>query len=75
MQNFQLLHNVHFYPRPPGGGRRCPSIARRQLRAISIHALRVEGDRQNVSVGVVHGDISIHALRVEGDVDSMSIVP
>ena len=33
---------------------------------ISIHALRVEGDR-NVYDYLIHDTISIHALRVEGD--------
>ena len=34
---------------------------------ISIHALRVEGDREYPELGIVFCDISIHALRVEGD--------
>ena len=34
---------------------------------ISIHALRVEGDRFGHHRGAFRGDISIHALRVEGD--------
>ena len=33
---------------------------------ISIHALRVEGDKQNFS-SLHEMNISIHALRVEGD--------
>ena len=57
---------LYFYPRPPGGGRH----RRRQQRAariyISIHALRVEGDRwRSRRDGGRY--ISIHALRVEGD--------
>ena len=41
----------------------------RQLRkGISIHALRVEGDRYaGIDYGVREYPISIHALRVEGD--------
>ena len=35
--------------------------------AISIHALRVEGDLRTVAVGICNR-ISIHALRVEGDI-------
>ena len=34
---------------------------------ISIHALRVEGDRYNADRMGLTTDISIHALRVEGD--------
>ena len=34
----------YFYPRPPGGGRRISSECRPFGGAISIHALRVEGD-------------------------------
>ena len=36
-------------------------------RGISIHALREEGDRAAIKVGLKHKDISIHALREEGD--------
>ena len=35
-------------------------------KAISIHALRVEGDAKNGTLFYLHS-ISIHALRVEGD--------
>ena len=35
----------HFYPRPPGGGRPCSRPLRYASTAISIHALRVEGDQ------------------------------
>ena len=41
----------------------CPVVVRK---AISIHALREEGD-QGLFFGAVHGIISIHALREEGD--------
>ena len=56
----------HFYPRPPGGGRRKRLPAFYRFHKISIHALRVEGDFNDyqIQIGVV---ISIHALRVEGD--------
>ena len=43
-----------------GWGRRC------LLAAISIHALRVEGDQEGPE-SVHQNAISIHALRVEGD--------
>ena len=36
--------------------------------AISIHALRVEGDLPHKNAEVIKLVISIHALRVEGDV-------
>ena len=35
---------AHFYPHPPGGGRRPKCTKNRMRRCISIHALRVEGD-------------------------------
>ena len=37
----------NFYPRPPGGGRRGFSFAAAIMSWISIHALRVEGDRRS----------------------------
>ena len=56
-----------FNPRPPWGGRPCP--LRRFFRhgAISIHALRGEGDDLKVRGAIVLDGISIHALRGEGD--------
>ena len=36
----------HFYPRPPGGGRLFSLLLRSKSAEISIHALRVEGDRR-----------------------------
>ena len=38
---------LHFYPRPPRGGRPASSSHRSSSTAISIHALREEGDRQS----------------------------
>ena len=60
------LAPTDFYPRPPGGGR--PEICAMLLWAlhISIHALRVEGDRTTTASSCI-SSISIHALRVEGD--------
>ena len=57
----------NFYPRPPRGGRPLPWAAEAMSWAISIHALREEGDvRLSRGVGRIP-DISIHALREEGD--------
>ena len=56
----------NFYPRPPGGGRLSHSMFPRTAETISIHALRVEGDKIAPFVQHLHY-ISIHALRVEGD--------
>ena len=44
------------------------SSTKQRRQAISIHALREEGDRVGRAVGPVVVDISIHALREEGDV-------
>ena len=55
-----------FYPRPPGGGRR-PHLSFFASLTISIHALRVEGDRLDCEYLTASHFISIHALRVEGD--------
>ena len=57
---------MHFYPRPPGGGRLLLFIFLAFLLCISIHALRVEGDSPSPP-SFVTVPISIHALRVEGD--------
>ena len=58
----------NFYPRPPRGGRLSVHRCYHDMYAISIHALREEGD-----VYARHPEsyprISIHALREEGDVD------
>ena len=35
---------MHFYPRPPRGGRRTGGAGRKPTKDISIHALREEGD-------------------------------
>ena len=61
---------ANFYPRPPGGGRPAAMAYVAVHRAISIHALRVEGDRFFEAEAGGEIDISIHALRVEGDADS-----
>ena len=38
------LRLINFYPRPPRGGRPDESATEELIRAISIHALREEGD-------------------------------
>ena len=61
-----MLKLRYFYPRPPGGGRLSFSSHSSHGVSISIHALRVEGDRFAL-VKIFVFIISIHALRVEGD--------
>ena len=56
----------YFYPRPPRGGRRFVPACKSSRLAISIHALREEGDRP-MRLPVSLSCISIHALREEGD--------
>ena len=58
---------LHFYPRPPGGGRQQFPEYEDLALLISIHALRVEGDEMDLWAAVLRLMISIHALRVEGD--------
>ena len=62
----------HFYPRPPRGGRRRKWKMSDSIGEISIHALREEGDRDEVchDKGLF---ISIHALREEGDYSLLSL--
>ena len=56
----------HFYPRPPRGGRLRLRFVRCYSWAISIHALREEGDEVE-QPAMQELKISIHALREEGD--------
>ena len=58
---------VHFYPRPPRGGRRVFLDEDQSDILISIHALREEGDDHDIDRIAASGEISIHALREEGD--------
>ena len=58
---------MNFYPRPPRGGRQFLFNFFVYYVAISIHALREEGDRRGQAPGEEQ-EISIHALREEGDV-------
>ena len=57
-------HN--FNPLPPCGGRPLRITQRGGSGFISIHSLRVEGDRRILTMQA-EGAISIHSLRVEGD--------
>ena len=57
---------MHFYPRPPRGGRPHDAFCLVKPSNISIHALREEGDFEILAVSL-HLVISIHALREEGD--------
>ena len=59
--------STDFYPRPPRGGRPLAEMQNIMLRAISIHALREEGDLSCFLRGRKCAGISIHALREEGD--------
>ena len=72
----QRLCRIYFYPRPPRGGRPWPDGLRWHLSAISIHALREEGDNNSFRFTAIPLTISIHALREEGDgVTAASLVP
>ena len=62
----------NFYPRPPCGGRRVSQPNQLRAYVISIHALRVEGDRHPRGLLFRRSGISIHALRVEGDLNHTS---
>ena len=63
----QFVFGINFYPRPPGGGRPDKVNHNISQQAISIHALRVEGDLTHEAEKAIQIVISIHALRVEGD--------
>ena len=62
---------LHFYPRPPRGGRHKRGEDGRVVLDISIHALREEGDH-HLRHPVQQNQISIHALREEGDLIDIS---
>ena len=64
---YHAARRVDFYPRPPGGGRLNNTTNTAKAKCISIHALRVEGDRGHLMSSNRGDRISIHALRVEGD--------
>ena len=56
----------YFNPLPPCGGRRTSAGGVQGWSGISIHSLRVEGDRAAACISRTCR-ISIHSLRVEGD--------
>ena len=56
----------YFNPLPPCGGRPDPCQSNRRQLCISIHSLRVEGDKILRRMYAT-APISIHSLRVEGD--------
>ena len=58
--------SLYFNPLPPRGGRQHSVRVHKPLLCISIHSLRVEGDRRS-SYPAVMCLISIHSLRMEGD--------
>ncbi len=60
----------YFYPRPPRGGRPCEGCSGCRSPAISIHALREEGDLTAWTLQCPAA-ISIHALREEGDTQAI----
>ena len=61
---------VHFYPRPPRGGRRSSQLKTSNRQSISIHALLAEGDARSSVLDQSAPVISIHALLAEGDTAS-----
>ena len=65
----------YFYPRPPRGGRPAIYDGKKLFSAISIHALREEGDGAKFSLENTALFISIHALREEGDKPPARVVP
>ena len=62
----------YFYPRPPRGGRPQDPESMTRWLCISIHALREEGDRYDMSNFAAAIKISIHALREEGDHEAVT---
>ena len=57
----------YFNPLPPHGGRREDKLRLLWICCISIHSLRMEGDRMKLFFQPVINRISIHSLRMEGD--------
>ena len=54
----------NFYPRPPRGGRPLPWAAEAMSWAISIHALREEGDSKNRDKISIFKQIIQHSARI-----------
>ena len=64
-----VLDTNHFNPLPPHGGRPIAPTTGTQIRWISIHSLRMEGDSGSRHALKQRG-ISIHSLRMEGDLQA-----
>ena len=56
LSGFPTSWRNYFYPRPPRGGRRCPSASGAREGSISIHALREEGDFIRLASTTSHRD-------------------
>ena len=63
---YDMLIEQAFLSTPSGWRATFAAKTREEELAISIHALRVEGDRAHTAIRS-RPPISIHALRVEGD--------
>ena len=61
------VHSRYFNPLPPHGGRPVCEFINCFQSGISIHSLRMEGDRKYACSFFVTIRISIHSLRMEGD--------
>ena len=55
INDLKLVHTIHFYPRPPRGGRRTSTDDETFGYQISIHALREEGDPKDQAVRLLDG--------------------
>ena len=55
---------IHFYPRPPRGGRLAPRVFKPRAVSISIHALREEGDSKNRDKISIFKQIIQHSARI-----------
>ena len=62
-----VFDNTYFNPRPPRGGRLCPSACSAACACISIHVLREEDDFLRLLFFLAGSSISIHVLREEDD--------
>ena len=71
-ENPTPCNNDYFNPLPPHGGR--PIREKKEVRqqTISIHSLRMEGDRITLKVDCQES-ISIHSLRMEGDSSNATV--
>ena len=63
----RCLFRQYFNPLPPHGGRLEDMLPTARKIDISIHSLRMEGDRPAMPSCRQSDNISIHSLRMEGD--------